>query len=97
MLRKLLIISHASLFIYLKELIQNLKIIIILISSIVLAIDFTNGYNCFDGSKSDDCSCDNQGFCNCDKASVRQGLPCNIVNSVDSVGPSFLGSNKFQI
>jgi hypothetical protein len=66
--------------------IHNFNIILI-IFSIALTIDVTNGYNCFDGSKHDDCSCV-KGFCNCNsniQENVRQGLPCRIVNSVDSV------------
>ena len=66
--------------------IQNLKIILI-IFFIGSSIDFTNGYNCYDDSKSDDCSCVT-GVCSCTPktpTNVRQGLPCSIVNYVDSV------------
>ena len=70
--------------------IQNLKRTLI-IFFFAYTIDFTNEYNCFDGSVSTDCSCVT-GVCDCTPKkpttsyiNVRQGLSCSIVNSVDSV------------
>jgi hypothetical protein len=70
--------------------IHNFNIILI-IFSIALTIDVTNGYKCFDNSSSTDCSCVT-GVCSCSPktpTNVRQGLSCAIVNSVDSVSLFF--------
>ena len=63
---------------------HNLKKILFMLF-IVYKFDFSNEYNCFDGSDSkNSCGCSN-GYCNCNVLSVRQGIPCKIVGSIDSV------------
>ncbi len=62
----------------------------LIIFFIALAIHFTNGHKCFDGSSSTDCSCVT-GVCNCilkTPTNVRQGLSCTI-GTYDSVSLQF--------
>ena len=68
---------------------HNLKRILLMLF-VVYKFDFSNGYNCFDGSDSKtSCACSN-GYCNCNGLSVRDGIPCKVVGTVDSVRFFFL-------
>ncbi len=72
------------------------KLIILSHLFVCIHINYVNAiYPCFDGSKSDDCTCSTGmsgaiGTCNClvkTPTNVRQGQPCayDTVNAVDSV------------
>ncbi len=75
------------------KMILNINSFILFHLFVCIHINFVNGYKCFDGSDSDDCTCSTGaqigviGICICKKTSVRQGQPCayDLVNAVDSV------------
>jgi len=63
-------------------------------------INYVNGYNCWDGLKSDNCWCSTstpgaKGKCICSETSARQGQPCayDWDNGVDSVSYNILEMN----
>ena len=67
----------------------NLKTTLIIFLFVIIT-DFSNGFKCFDDSDSkNDCSCLN-GYCSCTGLSVRNGIPCNVIGSIDSVGFYYL-------
>ncbi len=75
--------------------ILNTKLIILFHIFVCIHINYVNGYPCFDGSASFDCTCSTGtsgaiGTCNClakTPTNIRQGQPCayDTVNAVDSV------------
>jgi hypothetical protein len=75
---------------------KNLICVFYLFTCINIIYGSGLGYSCFDGSKSEDCSCSTGtsgtiGTCNCatkTPINVRQGQQCayDSVNGVDSVG-----------
>ena len=79
--------------------ILNTKLIILFNLFVRIHIVYGDGYECFDGSKSDDCACSTGksgaiGTCNCatkTPTNVRQNQTCayDLVNEVDSVSVSY--------
>ncbi len=61
--------------------ISNLNLFILFNLFVCIHINYVNGYDCFDGSESEDCECSTGdsgaiGTCICSATSVRHGQPC---------------------